>query len=137
MMKFLQFLGILLLVILFVGTGQLLSFQLGRFNLWQLFWVGVIIWLWGYVILIRVREKEKASSEKEPLKDPYLIEQKQELEKIKVAAISALIAITFFYFSISWIFQDDLLISGLVLLVTFIVSLQLQNQILKKGSQED
>lgn len=132
----LKFIGVFFLLVLFVGTGQILVVQVGRQHLWQMFWLGFIIWLWGYIILIRIRDKEKMSQDIERLKNPLLAAQKQELEKIKVAAISALIAITFFYFSVSLIFKDDILLSGVVLAITFWVSVQLQNKILKRDKED-
>ena len=120
-----------------VSTGQILAEQQGRGYVWILFGLGVIVWLWGYIVLIRVKGKEQMEKELKLSKNPFLIQQKQELESIKVAAISALIAISFFYFSISWIFKDDLILSGIVLLVTFLVSVQLQQKILKKMKKEE
>ncbi|MCH7951338.1 hypothetical protein IH980_01185 [Patescibacteria group bacterium] len=137
MINFLKLLGVLLLLILLVGTGQILAEQQGRGYVWILFGLGVIVWLWGYIVLIRVKGKEQMEKELKLSKNPFLIQQKQELESIKVAAISALIAISFFYFSISWIFKDDLILSGIVLLVTFLVSVQLQQKILKKMKKEE
>lgn len=137
MINFLKLLGVLLLLVLLVGTGQILAEQQGRRYVWILFGLGVIVWLWGYIVLIRVKGKEQMEKELKRSKNPFLIQQKQELESIKVAAISALIAISFFYFSISWIFRDDLILSGIVLLVTFLVSVQLQQKILKKMKKEE
>ena len=137
MINFLKLLGILLLLVLFVGTGQILAEQQGRGYVWILFGFGVIIWLWGYIVLIRVKGKERMEKELEGSKNPFLVQQKQELESIKVAAIAALIAISFFYFSISWIFKDNLILSGIVLFVTFFVSVQLQQKILKKMKKEE
>ena len=137
MRRVLQFIGLLLLVILFVGTGQLLSVQVGRGNLWQMFWLGFIIWLWGYIILMRVKDKEKMEKEVQTIKNPVMLQLTQELDKVKVAAISALVAITFFYFSISWIFKDELLLSTVILVITFLVSIQLQNWILKKTKKDE
>src|SRR3989304_9622296 len=137
MRSVLQFIGLLLLVILFVGTGQLLSVQVGRGNLWQMFWLGFIIWLWGYIILMRVKDKEKMEKEVRTVKNPVMLQLTQELDKVKVAAISALVAITFFYFSISWIFKDELLMSTVILVVTFLVSIQIQNRIFKKDKKDE
>ena len=137
MRRVLQFIGLLLLVILFVGTGQLLSVQVGRGNLWQMFWLGFIIWLWGYIILMRVKDKEKMEKEVQTIKNPVMLQLTQELDKVKVAAISALVAITFFYFSISWIFKDELLLSTVILVVTFLVSIQIQNRIFKKDKKDE
>ena len=137
MRRVLQFIGLLLLVILFVGTGQLLSVQVGRGNLWQMFWLGFIIWLWGYIILMRFKDKEKMEKEVQTIKNPVMLQLTQELDKVKVAAISALVAITFFYFSISWIFKDELLLSTVILVITFLVSIQLQNWILKKTKKDE
>ena len=137
MRRVLQFIGLLLLVILFVGTGQLLSVQVGRGNLWQMFWLGFIIWLWGYIILMRVKDKEKMEKEVQTIKNPVMLQLTQELDKVKVAAISALVAITFFYFSISWIFKDELLMSTVILVVTFLVSIQIQNRIFKKDKKDE
>ena len=137
MRSVLQFIGLLLLVILFVGTGQLLSVQVGRGNLWQMFWLGFIIWLWGYIILMRVKDKEKMEKEVQTIKNPVMLQLTQELDKVKVAAISALVAITFFYFSISWIFKDELLMSTVILVVTFLVSIQIQNRIFKKDKKDE
>ena len=137
MRRVLQFIGLLLLVILFVGTGQLLSVQVGRGNIWQMFWLGFIIWLWGYIILMRVKDKEKMEKEVQTIKNPVMLQLTQELDKVKVAAISALVAITFFYFSISWIFKDELLMSTVILVVTFLVSIQIQNRIFKKDKKDE
>ncbi|OGY21995.1 MAG: hypothetical protein A3A65_03050 [Candidatus Chisholmbacteria bacterium RIFCSPLOWO2_01_FULL_49_14] len=137
MRSVLQFIGLLLLVILFVGTGQLLSVQVGRGNIWQMFWLGFIIWLWGYIILMRVKDKEKMEKEVQTIKNPVMLQLTQELDKVKVAAISALVAITFFYFSISWIFKDELLMSTVILVVTFLVSIQIQNRIFKKDKKDE
>ena len=137
MRRVLQFIGLLLLVILFVGTGQLLSVQVGRGNIWQMFWLGFIIWLWGYIILMRVKDKEKMEKEVQTIKNPVMLQLTQELDKVKVAAISALVAITFFYFSISWIFKDELLLSTVILVVTFLVSIQIQNRIFKKDKKDE
>lgn len=133
----LQFLGLLFLVILFVGTGQLLSTQVGRGNLWQMFWLGFIIWLWGYIVLMRVKDKEKMASEERTVKNPFLIKLTEELDKVKVAAISALVAVTFFYFSISVFFRDDLILSSVVLVLTFAVSWQLQNWVLRREKKDE
>ena len=137
MRSVLQFIGLLLLVILFVGTGQLLSVQVGRGNIWQMFWLGFIIWLWGYIILMRVKDKEKMEKEIRTVKNPVMLQLTQELDKVKVAAISALVAITFFYFSISWIFKDELLLSTVILVLTFLVSIQIQNRIFKKDKKDE
>lgn len=136
MIGFLKFIGIFLLVVLFVGTGQLLSSSVGRSNLWQMFWLGFIIWLWGYIILIRAKDKARLEEVKYA-KNPLLLQQRQELEKVKVAAVSALVAITFFYFSISWFFHDDLILSTIVLIVTFFVSILLQNTILERQRKQE
>lgn len=136
MSGFLKFIGIFLLVVLFVGTGQLLSSSVGRSNLWQMFWLGFIIWLWGYIILIRAKDKARLEEVKYA-KNPLLLQQRQELEKVKVAAVSALVAITFFYFSISWFFHDDLILSTIVLIVTFFVSILLQNTILERQRKQE
>jgi uncharacterized membrane protein YbjE (DUF340 family) len=136
MLGLLKFLGVFLLIVLFVATGQLITSQLGRGHLWQMFWFGFIIWLWGYIILIRVRQKDKAEEDSRYAKNPFLLQLKEELDKAKVAAISALIAITFFYFSISWFFEDDLLLSTIILILTFVVGIQLQNKIFQKEKKE-
>jgi hypothetical protein len=132
MLSLLKLIGVLLLVVLFVGTGQILVSQEGRVNLWQMFWLGFIIWLWGYIILIQVKGREKMEEELKGSKKPWLIMQQHELEGIRIAAISALVAITFFYFSISWIFKNELILSTAVLLLTFWVSVQLQRKIFSK-----
>lgn len=137
MLNILKLFGILLLLVLFVGTGQMLVAQEGRVNLWQMFWLGSIVWLWGYIVLVRIKGKEKMEEEVKVSKNPFFAMQKQELESIRVAAISALIAISFFYFSISWIFRDELILSVVVLIITFWVAVQLQRKILKKGKKEE
>jgi hypothetical protein len=111
--------------------------QVGRGNIWQMFWLGFIIWLWGYIILMRVKDKEKMEKEVQTIKNPVMLQLTQELDKVKVAAISALVAITFFYFSISWIFKDELLLSTVILVVTFLVSIQIQNRIFKKDKKDE
>lgn len=137
MLNLLKFIGVLLLVVLFVGTGQILAAQQGRINIWQMFWLGFIIWFWGYIILIQVKGREKMDKELQVSKNPWLIMQQHELEGIKIAAISALVSITFFYFSISWIFKDELILSGIVLLLTFWVSVQLQKKIISRKQRQD
>lgn len=137
MSGFLKLIGVFLLVVLFVGTGQLLSSQVGRSNIWQMFWLGFIIWLWGYIILIRVKDKAKLDEDARYLKNPLLAQHRQELEKVKVAALSALVAITFFYFSISWFFKDDLLLSTVILVITFLVAVQLQNAIIERQKKQE
>jgi hypothetical protein len=136
MLNLLKFAGVLLLVVLFVGTGQFLVAQEGRINLWQMFWLGFIIWLWGYIILIRVKDREKMEEELQVSKKPWLIRQQHELEGVRVAAISSLVSITFFYFSISWIFKDELILSAIVLILTFWVSVQLQRKILSRKEKD-
>ncbi len=132
MIRIFKLFGLVLVLALVIGTGQMLVSQGTNQNLWQLFWLGLVIWLWGYIILIRSKDKEGSEDEKERARDAFSLEQQRQLERLKVAAISALVAITFFYSSISFIFKEDIFISIIVLLVTFLVSFNLQSEILRK-----
>lgn len=137
MVRFLKLIGVLLVLVLILGTGQILVYQGGRPFLWQLFWLGLVIWLWGYIILIKLKDKEKEEGDQPVIKDALLLEQKNQLDQLKTAAVSALVAITFFYSSISWIFKDDVLLSGIVLIITFLVSFSIQNAIFQKKREDD
>jgi hypothetical protein len=128
MLRLFKFIGIILLLTLAIGTGNILVTQGNIQFLWQFFWLGFVIWLWGYIILLRLSDKVEA----EYMKDPNYYSQRQHLDQLKLAAISALLAITFFYTSISWIFKDDVFLSAIVLVVTFLVSFQVQGVILRK-----
>ena len=86
-------------------------------------------------ILIRLKDKDKMSEDYRT-RDALFYQEKNKFDQLKISAISALLAITFFYSSISWIFKDNLVISIIILLITFFVSNYVQAKILGKSSEE-
>ncbi len=136
MLRFLQLVGVLLFLSIFLGTGHILVTQGGFQYIWQMFWLGFVIWMWGMTILIRLKDREKIQ-ENYRTKDALFYEQQYKLERLKIAAMSALIAVTFFYSSISWFFQDNLIVSILILIGTFLVSYGVQNKILGRITEEE
>ncbi len=137
MVRILKALVILLFLALIIGTGQQLVIR-GRYQfLWYFFWFGLVVWLWGYGILMRVKDRAKTEEASEKITDPIIFEQQAQLDRLKIAAVSALVAITFFYSSISWIFKDNFILSIIVLVVTFLVSFNIQNMLFKKDGEKE
>jgi hypothetical protein len=135
MIKLLQLLSFVVFLAVFIGSGYALVTQGGMSILWQLFWLGFVIWIWGLTLLVRLNDREKVEDSYRA-RDAIYYQHRYKLEKLKVAAISTLLAITFFYSSISWIFADNLIISILVLIVTFYGSYSIQSKILGPDPSE-
>src|SRR4030042_215651 len=135
MIRTLQLLSIIAFLAVFIGSGYLLVTQGGMSLLWQLFWLGFVIWIWGLTLLIRLNEREKLQ-ENYRSRDAIYYQHRYRLERLKVAAISTLVAITFFYSSISWIFVDNIVISIIILIVTFYGSYSIQTKILGSDPTE-